>query len=215
MARCTRTKPKSPAFGRVAGLPVVGGAVGVAVLLAVVLVAAIAAPAVRADEFPKRKPGLWEMKTSGGPVGARVMQQCIDAQTDDLLRTESNQGQTCTRPVVERNGSRYRVAMTCDVEGSKQTIDGDYAMTGDTAYRGDMKMRFTPPLSGISEMNMKVDGRWLGPCRPGMKPGDLVMPGMPDINALNRGPRAGRLTPEEARRSAEEMLKNLGPPPTR
>ena len=45
--------------------------------------------------------------------------------------------------------------------------------------------------------------------------GDLVMPGMPDINALNRGPSAGRMTPEGARRSAEEMLKNLGPPPTR
>ena len=88
-------------------------------------------------------------------------------------------------------------------------------MTGDTAYRGDVKMRFTPPMSGISEMNMKVDGRWLGPCRPGMKPGDLVMPGMPDINALNRGPRAGRMTPDEARRSAEAMLKNLAPPPTR
>jgi hypothetical protein len=64
-----------------------------------------AAPAF-GDEFPKRKPGLWEMKTSGGPVGAQTLQQCIDAGTDDLLRSQSNEGRNCSKPVVERNGNR-------------------------------------------------------------------------------------------------------------
>ncbi len=72
---------------------------------------------VQADEFPKRKPGLWEMKTTGGPVGPQTVQQCIDAATDDMLRTQSNAGEKCTKPIVERSGSNYKVRSSCSSEG--------------------------------------------------------------------------------------------------
>ncbi len=124
------------------------------------------------------------MKTTGGPVGARTVQQCIDAATDDLLRTRSNEGQNCSRPEVERSGSRYKVRTLCENNGVKSTVDGEYTMSGDTRYTGDMKMTFDPPMSGVSEMNMKMEGRWLGACKAGMKPGDVVMQGMPRMNVL-------------------------------
>ncbi len=46
-----------------------------------VLICALPAPAA---ELPSRKPGLWEVKTSIGNSNApaRVIQQCIDAATD-------------------------------------------------------------------------------------------------------------------------------------
>ena len=161
-------------------------------------------------DFPKRKPGLWEMKTTGGPIGAQTIQQCIDAGTDDLLRTRSNEGQHCSKPVVDRNGSRYRVRSSCDHQGVRSTIDGEYTMSRDTEYTGDMKMTFDPPMSGVSEMNMKMDGRWLGPCKPGMKPGDIVMQGMPPMNPLQMDKDgATGITPEQARRMADEMQKNM------
>jgi hypothetical protein len=143
--------------------------------------------AVAAEEFPKRKAGLWEMKTSGGPVGSRTVQQCIDAATDDLLRIRSNEGQNCSRPVVERDGARYKVRSNCDSNGVKSTVDGEYTMSGDSEYTGDMKMTFDPPMAGVSEMNMKMEGKWVGACKPGMKPGDMVMQGMPKLNVLEMG----------------------------
>jgi hypothetical protein len=170
--------------------------------------ALFAAPAF-GDEFPKRKPGLWEMRTTGGPVGPQTIQQCIDASTDDLLRMQSNEGQNCSKPAVEREGSRYRVRSSCTGEGMRSTMDGVYTMSRDTEYRGDMKMTFDPPLAGAAEMNMKMDGKWLGPCKAGMKPGDIVMQGMPRMNVLEMGKGGGGITPEQARQMAEEMMKNM------
>ena len=157
---------------------------GISAALVAAACGSFVSAAAAADEFPRRKAGLWEMKTSGGPVGARTVQQCIDAGTDDLLRIRSNEGQNCSRPVVERDGNRYKVRSNCDNNGVKSTVAGDYTMSGDSEYTGDMKMTFDPPMSGVSEMNMKMQGKWVGACRPGMKPGDIVMQGMPKLNVL-------------------------------
>ena len=198
-------------LARLAGLPGLPGMAGTAGLAAGFAVLALSLPAglALADEFPKRKPGLWEMRTSGGPIGPQTLQQCIDAGTDDLLRTQSSQGQNCSKPVVERSGNRYRVTSACTEAGTKSAMDGVYTMVKDTEYTGDMKMTFDPPLSGASEMNMKMEGRWLGPCKAGMKPGDIVMQGMPRLNVLEMGKDGGGITPEQARRMAEEMQKNM------
>ena len=37
----------------------------------------------------------------------------------------------------------------------------------------------------MSETKLTQEARWLGPCKPGQKPGDIVMPGMPPMNAGN------------------------------
>jgi hypothetical protein len=185
---------------------VAGKALGMAAGLAALLLPAV--PAL-GDEFPKRKPGLWEMRTSGGPIGPQTLQQCIDAATDDMLRSRSSQGRNCSKPTVERDGNVYRVSSTCNDTGMRSTMDGVYSMVGNTEYRGDMKMTFDPPLSGVAEMNMKMEGRWLGSCKPGMKPGDIAMEGMPRLNALEIGKDGGGITPEQAQRMADEMQKNM------
>ena len=180
--RCLYTSERAAALRTRSAVMTAAAAIGLGVMTMLCATAAAAA-----DEFPARKAGLWEMKTTGGPVGARTVQQCIDAATDDLLRIRSNEGQNCTRPLVERHGSRYKVRSTCENNGVRSTVDGEYTMTGDTAYTGDMKMSFDPPMSGVSEMNMKMEGKWVGACKPGMKPGDMVMQGMPRLNVLEMG----------------------------
>jgi hypothetical protein len=181
-------------------------------LLPVVVASAVASassmPAV-ASELPKRKAGLWEVKTTGGPMGARTIQQCIDAKTDDLLGQQGNPGQQCSQPVITRNGSRYAVKVTCDSGSVKTTLDGNYVMAQDTAYTGDMKMTFTPPQAGMSGMDMKMDGKWLGACKQGMKPGDVVMQGMPNFNVLEPGKDGSGMNAEQMRRMLEDIKKNL------
>lgn len=179
------------------------------VLMGVLLAAAPAA----ADEFPMRKPGLWSMRASGGPFGGQVMEQCIDAKTDDLMRVDSGGGKTCSKPVVTRRGDEYRVRVECKGERSSQVMTGVYTMKDNVSYSGDMQMRFTPPMNGVSEMNTKVDGRWLGACKAGMKPGDTTIQGMGNFNPLdasrNSGPGVGAMSPDELKKAREAMMKQL------
>lgn len=166
--------------------------------------------AVAADEFPKRKAGLWQMKSSGGPMGGAAMEQCIDAATDNLLRNRSREGENCDPPKMTRSGDTYQVETQCRREGGTTAMRGEYRMQGDTRYTGSMRMRFEPPISGASEMNMTMEGHWIGPCRAGMKPGDVVIAGVPRTNLLNReGPAPSQLSPEEVRRLREEMRRNM------
>ena len=37
-------------------------------------------------------------------------------------------------------------------------------------------------MQGMSESNMTQEARWLGPCKAGQKPGDVIMPGMGGVN---------------------------------
>ena len=34
----------------------------------------------------------------------------------------------------------------------------------------------------MKESASTMEAKWLGACKPGQKPGDISMPGMPDIN---------------------------------
>jgi hypothetical protein len=37
-------------------------------------------------------------------------------------------------------------------------------------------------LQGMREASTVIEGKWLGPCNPGQKPGDASIPGMPNMN---------------------------------
>ena len=45
-----------------------------------------------------------------------------------------------------------------------------------------MLIRYDPPQHGMKEMKMSQDARWLGACKAGQKPGDVMMPGGPKMN---------------------------------
>src|SRR5580704_13902675 len=67
-----------------------------------------------AAELPSRKPGLWQVKTSieGGNAPARVIQQCIDAATDQMM--QSSAGPFAPEACPERNVTRSENSMTID-----------------------------------------------------------------------------------------------------
>jgi hypothetical protein len=49
----------------------------------------------------------------------------------------------------------------------------------DSAYKGDIKSTYDPPMHGMRESSSTLEAKWLGPCGAGQKAGDIVMPGMP------------------------------------
>ena len=146
-----------------------------------------------AAEQPKRKPGLWEitMQMEGAPsMGA--MQQCIDKNTDNLMQQQAvEEKPECSVMDVKAAGNRVTIHSVCKLESSTATTDGVFEGSFDTNYKGTMKTRFNPPLQGMAESNMTQQARWLGPCKPGQKPGDVIMPNMGgfNVNEMMKDPK--------------------------
>ncbi|MEI7430052.1 MAG: DUF3617 family protein [Betaproteobacteria bacterium] len=143
----------------------------------------LATSALAAD-MPKRKPGLWEISVRmEGTPNMGPMQQCIDSATDDLMQQKAkNSKQDCSVMDIKPSGNKVTIHSVCKMEGTTATSDGVFEGAFDAKYTGTMKTRFNPPLHGQSESNMSFDGRWLGPCKPGQKPGDMIMPNMGSVN---------------------------------
>ncbi len=162
------------------------------------LLLALAAPAlaVAAQDLPKRKPGLWEyrMQSSMAPA-PMVSQQCIDARTDDLMQQPAQQGPkpACSKTAVRREGARTLVDSVCSFEGTTVTTRAVFTGSFDTGYRADIHSSYSPPLMGMKESRQTMDAKWLGPCKPGQRPGDVMMQGMGTLNM----------------KEMQEMMKNM------
>jgi len=171
-------------------------------VLAALLCSGLACSAALAQDAPRRKSGLWEISMSSPQMPApMVSRQCVDEKTDDFARRPSQGREQCSKQSVRREGGNVVVETVCVIEGSTATTRGVFSGDFATAYKGDMTTRFAPPLHGQAESKMSFQARHLGPCAPGQKPGDASMQGMPG------GARQGRMSPDEARRMAEEMRK--------
>ena len=163
-----------------------------AVSLLGMVIAGVAATALASD-LPKRKPGLWEINTTmEGAPSMGPMQQCIDQNTDNLMQQQAKQGKSeCSVMDVKPSGSKVTIHTVCKMDGTTVTTDGVFEGSFETSYRGTMKSRFNPPMQGMSESNMTQEARWVGPCKPGQKPGDVVMPNMGgmDVNKMMNDPK--------------------------
>lgn len=126
------------------------------------------------QDMPRRKSGLWEVKGETMPP----MSTCVDQATDDAMRALAGnmQSSNCRQTSVKREGNRIISESVCNMGTTTATnrtvASGDF----ETAYTVESTSKYEPPLAGKSEGRVKMDARWVGPCKPGMKPGDMIMP---------------------------------------
>ena len=152
---------------------------------------ALAMPALALD-FPARKPGLWEIRTGDGSGGkdaaaGHTMQQCIDAASDKALR-DMGQGMgkdLCSKQELSSDGGKLVMDSVCKI--GTTTATSHAVMTGDfsSTYRMESKSTYSPPLMGRTEGTSVMEAKWVGPCKPGQKPGDMVMSNGMTMNVLD------------------------------
>jgi hypothetical protein len=135
--------------------------------------------AAASSDAPQRKSGLWEMKMSGGQMpGGMTMQQCVDQKSDDISKMQEAKS-NCTKNVVRREGEKIVAESVCKMEGTTATTRTVFTGKLDSAYKGEIRSTYDPPLHGMRESSSTIEAKWLGPCLAGQKAGDMVMPGMP------------------------------------
>ena len=80
---------------------------------------------------------------------------------------------------------------------SRSVASGDF----ESFYRIDTHVTYEPPLGGIKrEDKDALEGRYVGPCLAGQKPGDSVVPGMGTLN-MQDGSFKPEHPPRTSRRS--------------
>ena len=152
-----------------------------------------ASPALALD-MPARKAGLWELKMSfdNGSVPGQTMRQCIDARTDKLM--QSNFGgspqQTCDKQEITRSGGAVIVDSVCRFAGATTTSHATITGSFDSAYTMNVttKREGGPPAPGMGpdgKNHMTIAAKWVGPCRAGQRPGDMIMPNGMTVNILD------------------------------
>ncbi len=156
-------------------------------LVMVIALTALVSSVHANTEFPKRKEGLWELKTVGlQATGMPATQFCVGEKTDHadhaLDRVAATKG-SCKFGGFKRAGEAWLAESICKegkrVVTSRSIASGDF----ESFYRIDTHVNYDPPLAGIKrEDKDALEGRYLGPCIPGQKPGDSVVPGMGTLN---------------------------------
>jgi len=162
-------------------------AIGILFLSFAVIAATVSATRADETDLPMRKAGLWDMKMriTGGGIPTMSMQQCTDAATDKDLRTIYSPlaNETCDRRTVQKTATGYAVERVC--KKGDDTVTTHIDITGDyqSAYQAHLVSR-TPDESSDdpASSDLTLDAKYLGPCKSGQVPGDIIMMGGMKIN---------------------------------
>jgi hypothetical protein len=146
-------------------------------LMTAAALATILSIAARADDYPPRKAGLWEVAVHNPAVPDVTMKLCIDPDTDQMFHKFSGdvRAKHCQKNTVNVSGTTVTAESVCLLGSITTTTDAVTTFTGDSAYHVDIKMHFDPPKLGQSDVAITQDAKWTGDCPADMKPGDMDM----------------------------------------
>ena len=157
-------------------------------LVAMLTVAAL--PALAADDFPKLKAGQWEMLTDTGKGNApRKTVMCTDdaVQKELISMGTGMQKEMCSKNDMKREGSRVTSMSQCKIGDSTIVTKAVMTFSGDTSYKTEIDSTYAPPFMGMKEAKTIMEGKFVGPCRDGLVPGDMLLPGGQKMNIKNLG----------------------------
>ena len=143
------------------------------------------ATAAQAVELPVRKPGLWEMKIpASGQMPGMTMQHCTDETTDKQMSAmASPMASACAKNDIQKTATGYATDAECSFGGMTSITHSDITGDFNTAYTVKVTSQTKGGPAGVARDNvMSIEATWVGACKPGQKPGDIMMPGGMKMN---------------------------------
>jgi metalloprotease len=165
------------------------------IFIAMLGVLCVATGVASAQSLPKMKAGMWEdtfnveMAKSKDQRSSLVNPPGVSFRCNDdamiqqsMKMAQATAGKSCRQDAFLFSGNKATQNMECKLGNSIMRTTTVITFNGDTSYRTDAKIVYDPPLDppspGIVDMAMTMESRYLGPCKPGMKIGDVVMNGV-------------------------------------
>ena len=159
------------------------------VTIALLALGVVPVPAAVAQDAPKLRAGQWEVVRKSDRAGDKGMRMtmCMD---DAMQREMWTMGMgamrgMCSKSDIRFTGGRGSVDLVCNMGGSTMRSKAAITFNGDTAYRTDIDTTYDPPSNGMARARTVVESRWLGACKAGQHPGDMVLPNGTTINMRN------------------------------
>jgi hypothetical protein len=142
------------------------------------LAIAVAVPAT-AQDYPRLKPGQWEITTTTSRNGAAVPSKvtvCTDeAVQKQMMDMGKGMGrEMCSKFDFRRDGAKFVGESVCQMGPTTMTTHSVMTLQGDAAYKTVVNATYNPPMANMKESMTTVEGKNVGPCRDGMKPGDVL-----------------------------------------
>jgi hypothetical protein len=165
-------------------------ALRVALLLALPIAAAAA-------DFPTLRNGQWEMTTtsSSAPDRPRTMTMCVDTASQKEMHDMGAgvRKDMCSKSETRTVGGQYITDSVCKFGESVVKSHAVMAPKGDTEYRIEASATYDPPLvKDLKASTTVVEGKFVGACREGLVPGDVIAPNGQKINLRQIAAEIGR-----------------------
>ena len=139
--------------------------------------------ATMAADLPKRKSGLWEITTTSSTrakaaPGGMTMSMCTDEKSDAnwLQMGQQSVQSKCSKQETTVERDRVLFSSVCNFGKTTATTKGVASGDFNKEYKVETNSTYDPPLSGMKEASNTIVAKWLGPCKAGQKPGDMIMP---------------------------------------
>jgi hypothetical protein len=141
----------------------------------------LSAVSASAADFPTRKAGLWEI-TIAGAHSVKV-RQCSNAASDKAM-AQAGIGlpSGCAKRDVRQSDGTITIDSVCRSSAGKTTASR-IVITGSLESKYTMTVTSQAPGTSTGP-TMTLYAERLGPCEPGQKPGDVIMPNGTKINLL-------------------------------
>jgi hypothetical protein len=138
--------------------------------------------AALAGELPIRKAGLWEMKVlrTSGAMPEMTMQHCTDPTTDKEMSNSASPlaKQICSKQDIVKTATGFVTDSVCSVAGVSMTTHAEIVGDFNSGYTVTSTTHSDKGPGGKPlDATTKIEAKWMGDCKPGQKPGDIVMPG--------------------------------------
>ena len=92
----------------------------------------------------------------------------------------------CSKHDLKIAGNKVTTEAVCDLGMTKMRSSSVMTLTGNTAYHTEIRASFDPPLKGTPADSLTViDGKHVGDCKEGQKPGDMTLPNGQQMNIRN------------------------------
>jgi hypothetical protein len=92
----------------------------------------------------------------------------------------------CSKTNIRREGDAIVSDSVCKFGATTATTHSVVTGKFDSAYKVETKSTYDPPMQGMKEGSAVIQARWVGPCKAGQKPGDMILPNGMKFNVHER-----------------------------